>query len=397
MARGGEDGLKKILIVNNNLSVGGVQTSLVSLLNEIRREYDVTLLLFRADEQDRARVPQGVRLLTVRSPLRHLGMSAKQTKGKPFLFLARAFWAVLTRLFDHHVTFSWMLAQTKRIGRYDCAISYLHEASPKIFYGGCNAFVLDRVDAPHKIAWLHGDFSHCGADHAKSRRLYERFDCIVACSEGTKDAFLCRMPHLASRTVVVRNCNDYDLIRRLAEPMIRQDGEDAFHIITVARLSEEKGIDRALYAVRRCLDQGHRVHYHIVGDGKERCALEALCAELELSEAVTFYGECRNPYPYLKGADLLFLTSYHEAAPMVIDEAACLGVPVLSTRTTSVDEMILSCRGGWVADNNQEAISRMLCHILTHREEYLSVRQALRERVFNNTASMVAFRSAVNG
>ena len=39
--------MKKILIVNNNLDMGGIQKSLVNLVKEVYEEYDITLLLFR--------------------------------------------------------------------------------------------------------------------------------------------------------------------------------------------------------------------------------------------------------------------------------------------------------------------------------------------------------------
>ena len=38
--------MKKILIVNNNMHIGGIQKALLNLLDEIKGKYDVTLLLF---------------------------------------------------------------------------------------------------------------------------------------------------------------------------------------------------------------------------------------------------------------------------------------------------------------------------------------------------------------
>ena len=38
--------MERILIVNNNMHIGGVQKALVNLLWNIRDRYDVTLLLF---------------------------------------------------------------------------------------------------------------------------------------------------------------------------------------------------------------------------------------------------------------------------------------------------------------------------------------------------------------
>ena len=38
--------MKKLLIVNNNMQLGGVQKALISLLDEIKDQYNVTLFLF---------------------------------------------------------------------------------------------------------------------------------------------------------------------------------------------------------------------------------------------------------------------------------------------------------------------------------------------------------------
>lgn len=388
--------MKKILIVNNNLAMGGVQNSLINLLECIKHRYDVTLLLFHLDAKDAPRVPDGIRLLTVRSPFRHLGMSKKHTRRSPLLFLGRAFWVLLTRVCGHHLTFSLMSCLQKRIKGYDCAISYLHECAPREFYGGCNTFVLRCVDAPIKMTWLHGDFTRCGADHPQSRRLYEQFDRVVACSKGTQTAFLSCMPQCAGKTAVVKNCHDYARIRVLAGEGIPYEG-GAFHIVSVARLSEEKGLERALRAVKLCKERGHDVHYHVVGDGKLKAELESLSERLGLRENVTFYGNRDNPYPYMRSADLLLLPSYHEAAPMVLDEAACLGIPVLTTRTISADEMVGERSSGLVVDNDQAAIEQGLLRVLQDENCLTEIRDALGAQEFDNGQALACFDALLNG
>ena len=382
--------MKKLLIVNNNLATGGVQSSLIHLLEGIKERYDVTLLLFHLDAEDASRVPDGVRLVTVRSPFRHLGMSKSHTRRAPLLFLGRAFWVAITRLLGHDACFWLMSLLQRRIKGYDCAISYLHECAPRIFYGGCNTFVLRCVVSPLKMTWLHGDFSRCGADHAAARRLYKAFDRIVACSQGTMDAFVGRMPACADKTAVVRNCHDYPGIRRMADREVPYEA-GVFHIVSVARLSEEKGLERALRAIRVCKDHGYAVRYHIVGDGKQRAALERLSEQLGLGDEVRFYGNQANPYPYVRAADLLLMSSYHEAAPMVLDEAACLGVPVLTTKTISAEEMVAACGSGFVVENDQAAIERQLLAILEDRTCLESIRRSLEGRLFDNGQALACF------
>ena len=49
---------------------------------------------------------------------------------------------------------------------------------------------------------------------------------------------------------------------------------------------------------------------------------------------------------------------------MVIDEARALGLPILTTETTSSNDMVTEQQCGWVCENTQEAINSTLCRIL---------------------------------
>ena len=73
-------------------------------------------------------------------------------------------------------------------------------------------------------------------------------------------------------------------------------------------------------------------------------------------------GELYQPYSYLSQADWLLVPSFHEAAPMVFDESIMLGTKVITTDTTSADEMIGSSHG-IVCENSTEGIVRALLRI----------------------------------
>ena len=314
--------MKKIVFVINNLETGGVQKSLLNLLLEIHSRYEITLLTFFGNEEFEKILPKDVKVLNVKSSFRQLGLSVKHTKGKPFLYVERAIYVLLTKLLGRSFVIKLMCVGKKKYKGYDVAVSFIHEGAQNNLYGGCNEFVLKMVEAKKKIGWLHCDFALCGANNPQSKRIYKKLDTIVACSEGCRDSFVKCLPGFADKTISIRNCNDYASIRDLAGGGIEYDKE-YFNIVTVARLSAEKGIERALETVHECIAKGHKVKYHIVGTGDREIFLKNKAVELELEDSVIFYGNKQNPYPYIKNADLFLLTSYHEAAPMVFDEAAC--------------------------------------------------------------------------
>ena len=77
---------------------------------------------------------------------------------------------------------------------------------------------------------------------------------------------------------------------------------------------------------------------------------------------VLLLGEQSNPYQYLIHADWLLVPSFHEAAPMVFDEATLMGIKVITTNTTSAEEMI-GYEHGIICENSTDGIADALKNV----------------------------------
>lgn len=392
--------MKKLLIVNNNMQLGGIQKALISLLHEIKDRYDVTLFLFSPNGACLSEIPEGIKVVTAKSLYCCFGISqaeAKEIGG--LLFLWRTVMAILTRFFGRSVAvFLANLSQPKLKYQYDVAISYLQSGDPKNFYGGCNEFVLSRVNAAKKVTFLHGDYGRCGANHPKINRLYRKFDLVAACSVGCGKNFVSALPDMADRCIAVPNCHNFSQIIDLSKDDTVVYDRQYIHAIIVARLSQEKGVERGLAAVKYALDRAVDVKLHIVGDGFLMDSLKKLSRELGIEQNVVFYGAQTNPYRYIKNADILLIPSYHEAAPLVIDEAICLGVPVFSAETTSSEDMITNRNCGWVCENDQASINAKFFEILSEPDEIASKKRAIAQHGFcDNATALQMVEKMVNG
>lgn len=386
--------MKKILIVNNNMKPGGVQKSLYNLLWEMEGRYDVTLVLFRRVGEYAFSLPQGVKVLECRSLFRYLGISQGECKTLRDK-LVRGILAAVSRVLGRDAAMKLLLLSQKTLdGEYDCAISFLHNGRPKSFYGGAQDFVLHRVRARKKIAFLHCDYGRCGADHPANNRMLDRFDAVAACSEGCRDAFLRANPHMAEKCVTVRNFHRVAELRALADRDAVIYEENAVNLVLIARLAREKGIHRAVLAMK---DTPARTRLHIIGGGPEETRLKDLVRSLGLSDRVRFYGEQGNPWRFLKYADLLLLTSFQEAAPMVLEEARCLGVPVLTVRTLSSEEMVTREGSGWVCENDQSALNEMLQSLLADPEVLNEKKVQLQGTGVHNAAAEQQFTALIGG
>ena len=382
--------MKRILIVNNNMYIGGVQRSLLNLLNEMHSKYDITLLLFYPHGELLNSVPHDVRIIYPRSPIKYWGMSRMHCSNI-FCRFSRAFWAGMTRIFGIRTSFELASIFQKKLNGFDAAISFLHSGSPHVFYGGCNEFVLRCVDAKKKISFLHCDYGKINADCEYNKRLYHAFDSIAACSEGCKREFLKIIPELENNVSVVHNFQNYRQIREASAAASVSLPNGTLNILTVARFGKEKGILRAIEAVGHLGKAAGAICYNIIGAGAEYDEAVKMVKDLNLSGTVHLLGEISNPYGYMRASDLLLIPSISEAAPMVIGEAACLGLPVLSTETSSAEEMVNATGYGWVCANSVDGLCNGLKMTISDPEALSRRRDALRTMTFDNLTAEKEF------
>ena len=115
------------------------------------------------------------------------------------------------------------------------------------------------------------------------------------------------MPDLADRTQIVYNCTDYGLIRRLAQEPVEGFLPEQTNLISVSRITPEKGHMRALEVMERVMPDYPALHWYVIGDGPCREELEEAIRLAGLSERIHLLGQKENPYCYMKRADALFL------------------------------------------------------------------------------------------
>jgi glycosyltransferase involved in cell wall biosynthesis len=101
-------------------------------------------------------------------------------------------------------------------------------------------------------------------------------------------------------------------------------------LVFAGRLEREKDLPTLLRAFA-ILRQGLDCRLLIIGDGKLRPQVEAERDALGLRDSVDLPGWAANPYPYLRRASLVVLSSVWDALPTVLIEALALGTPVVST------------------------------------------------------------------
>ena len=368
---------KRILIINNNMHIGGVQKALVGLLDSLKDKYDITLLLFRAQGELMNEIPKQIQIVETKGQYRYLGMS-QQECANLIDRCFRAFYATVAK----QIGVKWsiklidMLSHKDKLGKFDAAISYLHCASQKSFYGGTAEYALGYSDADKKICYVHCDYVNSGMSSEYSNDVYCRFDSIACVSDSVRKQFISVLPQLESRTFSIINPLKVNEVVELSRQNPYKYDQTYLNCLSVARLSDEKGIDRFIRAMKAV--NSSSIRYYVVGEGQYRRKIERTICETGLEQQVFLLGEDVNPYKYMINADILVVPSYHEAAPVVFQEALVVGLPVFTTCTLSAAEMI-SDMYGFIVNNDEESMTDKLREINEHREMIQHAKQCLTE------------------
>ena len=343
------------LVVIDKLNMGGVTSALLNYLEYSARFFDIDLLVF-SNVVDRSILPSNINVIKASKVLSLLGFSQQEVEGKSKIWaLFRGMLAACSRFCGGHYARKCLFMFTKKIGEYDVAISYTHDVSWKALTTGCNDYVLSKVKSKYKLSFVHCDFKLFGGYDSKVGLIYNKFDTIVCVSNGCRNSFIECFPYLKGKTVVGENFINIKKIYSSSEPAV--PFKDCKHkLVTVCRVEEQKGVFRIVSVAKKLKKEGYDFIWRIVGDGPDLQKIIEMVKRADLNDVIELSGKQNPPYKYIKGASLFILPSYHEAAPMVFGECRVLGIPVLSTKTTSADELLAERGLGCVCENNTDAL-----------------------------------------
>lgn len=133
----------------------------------------------------------------------------------------------------------------------------------------------------------------------------------------------------------------------------------------IGRLVPIKNHELFLTAAQYVLQAMPQVHFVIVGDGERRVELEALAAQMGLSEAVHFTGWRRDLPLIYADLDVVVISSHNEGTPVSLIEAMAAGVPVVSTSVGGVPDVLKGGElGTLVPPGDAEALAEAVLQAL---------------------------------
>lgn len=357
---------KKVLITVYNLEIGGIERSLINMLEAFDYEsYDVDLMVFDHSGDLMHMVPEDVHILPPCPPYSIFRRPIAQC-------LKEGYWltSLIRILCKLLIQFIHMFRPITERGYYQeqLVLRLCSYVLPKltssydlaISYAWPHDIVARNVRAGVKVAWIHTDYSELDINRRLDLHIWNQFDYIASISEAVTHAFLKVYPSLSSKIIAIDNITSPDYIHRMAESAVSdvQFEPARFHLVSVGRLSRAKGFDMAVAALRMLHDRGYtHMRWFIVGFGGDEQGLRQLIDAHGLKDDFILLGKRLNPYPYIRACDIYVQPSRYEGKAVTIAEAMILGKPVLITNYKTAHSQVVDGENGLICDLSAEGLA----------------------------------------
>lgn len=377
----------KVIFMIINMNIGGTEKALLSMIDEMDKEkWDVTILMLERAGGFLEDVPQWIKVKYVKeySELKPLVQNPPIVTVKNLLKKGRiikgsslAFHYGISKVSKSLLHwYNYVLKEITPLEEsYDVAVAY---AGPMDLI---TTFVSEKISAKKKVQWIHFDISKITFDEGIVKKLYPRFNKIFVVSEEGKKKLINKFSFLNQNTEVFHNVVSKAKIAKLADgERSYEDSYNGIRILTVGRLSKEKGQDLIIDALVKLKSEGYKVRWYCIGDGNLKDQCLKLRRRLNLEENFILLGSKKNPYPFMKCCDIYVQPSRHEGYCITLAEARCFNNPIVATDFTGAKEQVEHGKTGLICDSNSESIFKAVKELIDNTN--------LRKNIISNMISI---------
>ena len=351
---------KKIIFVTKALWIGGIETALVNLLKHFDyNKFDVTLLVLKAELDMLDQINPNCKVIIADrekkytfneeyryKKLFHLTEEADNPSKlhKIMMFTVPAIKWIENRLYIKYIR-RMMKGQ-----HYDTAVIYSDVVAET---------AIRAVDSDKYLMYYH----HGAMRHVYHDKIaYKRCEKIIAVSNNQADELRKYVPSAKDKIITIHNLTDVEGIREKSfQPIEDVFDSEKYNIVSVGRVSHEKGMDIAVEVCAKLVAAGHKnIQWWIVGDGPAIDEVKGKISDLHMEIYVKCVGMKNNPYPYIRHADLYVQPSRFEGYPMTLLEAQVLGKVIVSTDNNGAKEIIENNVTGKLCETQMSIFSEII-------------------------------------
>lgn len=387
--------MKKIIILMPSMFIGGVERSLLGLLETIDySQYDVSLFLYRHEGEFLKLIPDQVHLLpeipqyrTFDTPIRSLLLGRQLRFGLKRLLSKVAMWLHTKTTGEKRGV--WMSMQyTARFlqpllpdipGEYDLGIMFL----------GIADTLINKVQAKKKITWNHTDYDTLFPNRSMDLETYSKVDAVVSVSPACTGKIRVFYPELANKAITIENALAGQFIERCAkEPQIDMPSGKNIALLSIGRFCDAKNFDNVPDICRRLVEDGLDVKWYLIGYGGDEPLIRQKIAEAGMQERVIILGKKDNPYPYMRACDLYVQPSRYEGKAVTVREAQLLGKPVVITNYATSGSQLEDGVDGVIVPMDNAGCAACIAALLRDPARMQQLSENCAKRDYTNSAEV---------
>jgi glycosyltransferase involved in cell wall biosynthesis len=278
----------------------------------------------------------------------------------------------------------------------------------------------NHLERDTKIAQLHGHFAHSPtsvtmfasllsgipfsftahakdiytSDKEKIRKKISHAKFVVTCTRHNKEYLQEIAGNCPTPIYCIYHGIDLNLFQQ-TEP--KPETHNPFKILTVARMTEKKGLPTIYEALAGLQQKGVKFQHTLIGDGDDREKILALISSLGLENNCRWIGTQTHEevLVHFKASDLFVLgceiakNGDRDGIPNVLVESLAMGVPALSTKVSAISEILIDGQTGMTVPPSQpEDLEKAMLRMLTDkklRQQLIAGGQNLVKESFDNS------------
>lgn len=244
---------------------------------------------------------------------------------------------------------------------------------------------------PQRIGFEHGDIYMRSLKFRVANFCSQVYThCYIVCSRALRDWVQMTHRIRGKKITVLHNCVDITRFHAQLQPApdvakLKPNGEVLLVMVGTLGKGVNKRVDIGIRALARARQQGANVALAIAGDGELRSELEALTAELEVSEYVSFLGMRTDIPAVLAASDVFCHAAPFEPFGIVAIEAMAVGRPVIVPDSGGIQEAVVHGQTGFVynaldVESCAKAIVELSRDRVTREEMGVSARREVEAR-----------------
>lgn len=263
---------------------------------------------------------------------------------------------------------------------------------------GVGALAAMRSNIPlvwHIREFVEEDLHKVFYQQAKSLRLIEKANQVIAISNSVKEKFQSRMPN-AKIKVIYNGVDKAPYEKGRVSPILLNDE----CVITIAgRVDPEKGHLDLLKAAVKLFECGiKQFHIQIVGKSQNpdyEASLIEYVKNHKLEQCVSFLGFRKDIADILLKSDISVVSSVKEAFGRVTVESMMAGNIVVGANTGGTLELLANSHGLLYEQGNVDSLFQQLKWIMEHKEEARELAESAREYALQTFTAMNNAREVI--